>query len=390
MRIVALSQAYLPDPTGAFLADLAGHWVGQGHEVTVLTANQPVARMDGVRTQRVVPVAYDRTSVARRTISHAAFAAGVGAALWSFRHDKQIDVVLFVGANWTGNFIPNRLAQRRIHWVHDVYPDALLALTTSRSAHLAAAVARFALDREWKRADAVVALSSGMRCRLARRLPDQRVLTIPLWALPEWVRRLDHAPTLRAARAIDEDAFVVTHHGNLGLAYNLEPMLRAALILRHDRSVVFAVVGSGAQRTAVERRVAREALSNVRIFEPVPSESFLDSLAMGDIHFLGLRPEWNGVSFPSKLVAALAVGRPCIISCGAPSDVAAVSASAGCAIACSEDPQAVANAIQQLRNDSRSRLDMSRRARELCDEVFSRTNAFKRWDNLLAGAPRED
>jgi glycosyltransferase involved in cell wall biosynthesis len=246
-----------------------------------------------------------------------------------------------------------------------------------------------ALDRAWQKADAVVAISALMASRLRARAPRANVQTIPLWA-PDDVRcRADRSRSLRRSRAIRDDAFVVMYHGNLGLAYDFDPILRAARAMAGDPRVTFVIVGDGAQRSELVARAARERLENVRFFPGTSASELGESIAMGDCHIIGIRPGMDGLAFPSKFVAAIAAGRPVIVLGEPDTELANIVRRHQCGVVASSDGQALAAAIGVLR-DGRDVVErLGAAARALYEHEFDREKGLARWDALLStNAPR--
>jgi glycosyltransferase involved in cell wall biosynthesis len=391
VKIHIVSQVYLPEPAGTFAADVAERWAERGHDVTVWTAT----RSPTSGSFEVIGVsrrgAYDRSSLPARAATQLRFSVDAAVAIARQRaRTGAPDVVVVVGATastsafsvgWFGG-------ARQVHWVYDLYPEALLAVR--RDAPLLRALERPIqkwVEFGWRSADAVVAISPLMSDRIRQRVPEARVETIPLWARPEVRHRDDRAPDLRRARGIREDAFVLTYHGNLGLAYDFETFLAGARLLASDPSFVLAVVGAGAQLESVRATVRREGLSNVRFFPPVDEQGLSDSLAMGDCHVVGMREGWNGVAFPSKFISAIAAGRPVVALGPAGTELTDLVRLAECGLAVPPDGASFAAAARRLQADPARARQLGMSGRALYEARFDRELALTRWDELLNSMP---
>jgi colanic acid biosynthesis glycosyl transferase WcaI len=331
---------------------------------------------------------YDRSSLAGRASSQLRFFVRT---VLELRRREEItpppELIVVVGSPALSTFVPSfacrRSSPRVIQWVYDLYPEAMLALRPRDLALRAGAgPARAALDSAWRSADAVVAISDAMAARIRQRAPRAKVQTIPLWAPDGAHPRADGAPALRRVRGIAEDAFVVMYHGNLGLAYDFEPLLDAANLLRGDSGIVFAIVGDGAQRQMLHERVGAEHLTNVRVFPSVSSEELSESLAMGDCHVVSVREGWDGLAFPSKLISGLAAGRPLLVIGPPSTELATVVRTNDCGMAVPIDGSAAAEAVRWLRDHRHSAREQGDRGRAVYERTFDRGKALAAWDML--------
>src|SRR4051812_25771227 len=236
MRIDVISQVYLPEPGGMYIRDLAAHWAGCGHAVRIWTATMTPGREESARISihRIGGMAtpYDRRSMVARLRSQGGFLLSCADALMREARKTPPDVILAAGSPAMGallaGLLPLPANVRRVSWIMDLYPDVLFAHSPDSVLVRAGEFAiRRALDSAWARSDAVVALSPRMSARLQTRLPKVQIHTIPLWAPASIQASSARSLALRRRRGIPPDAFVVAYHGNLGLAYDLEPLLDA-------------------------------------------------------------------------------------------------------------------------------------------------------------------
>src|SRR5207237_1247771 len=150
--------------------------------------------------------------------------------------------------------------------------------------------------------DGCVTLGSDMAAVLA----DAGVAVKKISLAPNWAPAgLAPASANAAAALRDEwglrEKFVVAYSGNLGRVHDLDPVLDLADALRADARIAFVFVGSGAQRAALEAAATRRGLANVHFRPPQPRARLAESLAVGDVHLVTLRPDCARYVFPSKL-----------------------------------------------------------------------------------------
>jgi glycosyltransferase involved in cell wall biosynthesis len=388
MRLVFVNRFYWPDEpaTAQLLADLAEALARRGFAVTVI-ASRP-ARIATPRTEtragvviRRVRTTHGGCRVAARAVDFATFY--LGAAWRLLRTVRRGDVVVLMtdppllGA-LAGPLIRMRGA-RAIHWVQDIYPEIAIALTS----HRWLGTFRPLRNRTWKSAVACVVPGADMGAHLAAAgVPPEKIVVIPNWSpagvLPPTGAQVD---ALRRAWGVT-GKFVAMYSGNFGRVHDLEPLLDVAAAMQADPELVFVFVGDGAQRAALERIVRRRGLGNVHFRPFQPRAQLGVSLAVGDVHFVTLRPGCETLVFPSKLHGIAAAGRPAIFIGPRDSEPARLIENHGFGRAFTRnDTTAVAEALRGLRRDRGRRERMAAAAL-----AFSRNDAAAaaaRWAELL-------
>jgi glycosyltransferase involved in cell wall biosynthesis len=315
MALIFVNRFYWPDEpaTAQLLADLAEALAATGERVTVIAsrdARPGLSREEmrqGVRILRVRGSRWGARNLAGRALDFATFTLGALARL--ARTVRRGDTVVLMTdppllalagatlARWRG--------ARVVHWVQDIYPELAMALAGARWLR----IFRPWRDRAWRRADACVAPGADMAAYLTGR-GVENVCVIPNWA-PAGLGATpaETAGPLRAAWGLT-GKFVAAYSGNLGRVHDLAPLLDAAEALQADARVLFVFIGDGAQRSTLETTVRNRGLGNVRFFPAQPRSQLAPTLALGDVHFVTLRPGCEQLVFPSKLHGIAAVGRP--------------------------------------------------------------------------------
>jgi hypothetical protein len=104
-----------------------------------------------------------------------------------------------------------------------------------------------------------------------------------------------------------------------------------------------------------------------------------------DVHWISLRPNFEGLIVPSKFYGIAAAGRP-MISIGAKDgELGRLVEQHQCGFAVEEgDVDALEIAIKLLSNDGDLRAAMGKRARLMLDDHFTRRQAFEHWRILLS------
>jgi len=158
------------------------------------------------------------------------------------------------------------------------------------------------------------------------------------------------------------DKFLVTHSGNIGVKQKLDVVVDAAALNRGDDSILFLIVGDGADRERIQRRARELELCNLRFLPLLDQEDFRRLLAASNICLVTQQKSSAEIAFPSKIVTYLAAGCPVIASVDPDHEVARVTRESGAGlVAMAEDPAALLTAIVELRSADLKKLGASGR-----------------------------
>ena len=281
MRILVLNQYFHPDrsATSQLLTELCED-LALVHDVTVVTGRPsydpayPVSsrglvskeRHRRVKVARVWSTQFDRSAGMAGRVSN--YATYLGSSLLGALRADRPDIVLALTDPPPIGLIGLGLARLwRAPFVlvsKDVFPEVAVVLGHLSDRRLIGALRR--LSRAlFRGADRVVSIGRDMDARLLERgVPRHRISTIHDWADGSVVRPLDGPSVLRAERGWD-DRFVVMHSGNVGLSQSLGSLIEAADRLRDETDIVFAIVGEGAAKAALQTDVRRRGAPQRRV-----------------------------------------------------------------------------------------------------------------------------
>jgi glycosyltransferase involved in cell wall biosynthesis len=241
----------------------------------------------------------------------------------------------------------------------DLYPEVILAHGVLRAGSLAARVLGAVFAWAYRRAATVIALGPTMSQRLVDKgVSADRISTISNWASGD--ERVVRGPgnVLIDAWGL-RGCLVVLYSGNLGLAHDVETPILAARELRSEiPSLRLLFVGQGS-RLEEARAIARSAgVEDIVHFRPfVAADMLPHSLGLADIALVTMRPGFEGLVVPSKLLGYLARGVPTLYI-GPPGDVQRLVEDAGAGVCVPNG--AVAEVAALLRRVARDRAPLER------------------------------
>lgn len=401
MRILLIGLNYSPEVVGIgpYNTQLAEHLVTSGHEVTVLTSfpyyphwaidskylrKGPflVESINGVRVIRsrtVLPGT--RASTFRRILFDSIQAV---TALIASVAMGGVDLVICVSPplqlGVTAWMVALSRGARLLLQLQDIVPDAALSLGMMREGkalRLSRRLERFV----YARADLIAVISQGFADNLiAKGVPTTRIRVLPNWVDTD---RFTVAPDpkVRAALGAADGETLVVHAGNMGAKQGLETVVDAAAELADDE-VVIALIGDGNNRAALEERVRRLGLKNLRFF-PIQSD-LPAALAAADVLVLAQRGKVVDSVAPSKLLSYMASGKPVIAAVNELSEAGRMIRDAQCGIVVPpENSTALAEAVIEVHLQPATYSKLGAAGRRHVASYFERSYILDQWSRLI-------
>lgn len=178
-----------------------------------------------------------------------------------------------------------------------------------------------------------------------------------------------------------QDRITFTYAGVMGLAQGLDLVLDIAKAVRDLTHVQFVLVGDGAERESLQRRIEADNLSNVRLLPPQPKERIPALLGVSHVAFHVLKFSIPG-SVPSKIYEAMAGSLPILFAGGGEGARRVLDARAGLAVPYS-DVQGLEEAVRWLASDSALRRELGSAGRCAAEKLYNRKEIARRLHQLL-------
>lgn len=368
--ILFINRVYPPSSgaTGRVLRDLARAFAKEGWQVTVITTGDKAGkeRDGGIRVIRVKGAERPRGIFSYILIWFRLLIAGL-------RHSEthllvtMSDPPMLVVA---GRIIRMVKKNRHINWCQDLYPDLFPALGVRIPPFIMPFLKGFA-RKSMRECDKLIVIGRCMAKNLSYGGIDPRHITvIPNWPDSELVKVsgssgfngasvVQAMPPISGSKPFEEQIkhgpkFRVLYAGNIGRAHPLGTILDAAEILDEENpEIEFVFVGDGPRFDEISRERTRRGLHNIRLLPYQPQSRLKSVMESGDVHLISMKDKAAGMLVPSKLYAALAVGRPCIFIGPTLSETAKVinDFNAGSVVA-QGDARGLADHIKHYRSNS--------------------------------------
>ena len=273
-----------------------------------------------------------------------------------------------------------------VNWVQDVYPEVAIRYQAPLIRGRVGDLLTRLRDQSLRRASANVVIGSRMADYIeSRGVQRASISVIPNWVDDETIRPIgSDANPLRAKWGLS-DKFVIGYSGNLGRVHEFETVLDAAKRLKGRRDLCFLFIGGGYLHEALKEALRHKGVEELAIFVPYRDQSELpSSLSAPDVHWVSLRPEFEGLIVPSKFYGVAAAGRAIISITEADGEIARLVDTHKCgAIIKPGDGQRLADLLEAMIADPALGAEWGRNARSMLDAHFSRTQAIDRWRKLV-------
>lgn len=407
--VLFINRVYPPvsGATGRLLRDLARAFAREGWEVTVITTGRrPLKERDGgVRVIRVKGAERPRGIFSYLSVWIRLFFVA--------RRFSRTDLIVTMTDPplliLLGRILSKSKKSRHIHWCHDLYPD-IFPSVGFRFPDFLMEMMKKITRRAMRDCDRVVVIGRCMARHLTYGgLDARRISVVPNWPDFELVKPpgadgfngISGAPqpalpyahiSVSGAKAAHEQIrdespkFRVLYAGNLGRAHPLSTILNAARILEKDHpEIEFVFVGEGPRFDEIARERGKRGLHNIRLLPYQPQSKLKHIMESGDVHLISMRDDALGLLVPSKLYAALAVGRPCIFVGPGDSETATVinDFRAGSVIA-QGDAAALAGKILDYRMNGEEWFAAHSGA-AAAGQIFTPSESIKAWIERAAG-----
>lgn len=402
MHVVFFNRSFYPDiaATGQLLTELCEGLAGQyGFHVSVVAGRPshpqkgdfkkrfPLAteRYNGVRILRAYSTTLSKERAFYRFINYISYFLSSLVAGFNLRKPDIVvsltdpPIIGLVALLWARIY-----RAKFVFWCQDIFPEVALLLEDFRNDYLNRVLDKINRFLLWK-ADTIIAIGETMKRRLVdtKKAPRDKIKVIHNWADGEKIQPIDGPNRFRSQHGLN-NRFIVMHSGNIGLSQDIEKLIQSAKILKHKKEIVFLVIGEGNKKAELQQRTKEWKLDNVRFLPYQPKEFLKYSFSAADLFVISLKKGLAGYIVPSKLYAILASGRPFIAAVEPECEVAVIAKLHKCGVVCpTGNAAALASAILQLHEDSKTLDKMGQRARETA-QYYDKKVALNSFHNLLS------
>ncbi len=220
----------------------------------------------------------------------------------------------------------------------------------------------------------------------------QKISYIPLWTNLNGLHLNDKGNVenqmvndegLKKIKTDKNPKFRIIHAGDMGAAYPIKPIIKAAELLKENTEIEFLFIGDSEAHDKLARERDKRALNNMRFIPYQPTGSYKEMLESGDVHLVTFRPEFNSYLVPCKFFSSLAVGRPIIYLGGKESELGKIIEQYGCGDVVEDmNVKILAEIILKYRHDGQYWFTRQEGAINASQE-YNPTNSLTAWMDIL-------
>lgn len=406
--VTVLTEYFYPEEasTAQLLTEL-GSGLTDSFDVSVITAypyyhdedrERSVPRRenhDGVEIRRVRSTRFDKDKIPLRVVNWLSFAFFVFVRL--LRTDHSNDVKLVLSNPPILPFVTWLFKRVRgtpyVYLIYDMYPDMPVALGVISEDGVIARLWQRAMQAVYRDADRIVVLGESMERRLTEKMVDDpefdsdKIVVIPNWEDEEFIRPMDKSDNKFAADYDTREKFTLLYSGNIGRFHELETAIDAIEVLedRGRDDIQLLIIGEGARKHDLIRRVNQKDIDNVQFLPFQPLDRLPETLTCGDASLVGIKPEMEGMCVSSKLYSSLAAGMPVLAIVGKEDEVARVVRENDCgAYVPPGNSDRAADVLAEWAENPTDAMECGRNARRTLENNYTKEHAVKAYTSLFA------
>jgi glycosyltransferase involved in cell wall biosynthesis len=182
-----------------------------------------------------------------------------------------------------------------------------------------------------------------------------------------------------------EGKVVFVYGGNIGVAQDMDNLLRLAEALRADERIVLLLVGEGSEVPRLRALAAAKGLRNFQVRDAVSQAEYAGMVGQFDVGLISLHRGLKTQNFPGKMLSYFLVSLPVLASINPGNDLQTLleKEQAGLVSENGEDAR-LADQARRLAGDEKFRRETGARGRLLLDKLFSAANAARQ---ILSSVP---
>jgi glycosyltransferase involved in cell wall biosynthesis len=160
--------------------------------------------------------------------------------------------------------------------------------------------------------------------------------------------------------------------GNIGVAQDMDNVIRLAESLQRNERVFFLLVGEGSEVSRLNALIEEKRLKNVRILPAVGQREYLAMLAEFDVGLISLDKRLSTQNVPGKLMGYMQYSKPVLASLNEGNDLKQIldEAQAGFCVVNGDD-EGLTNAALKLADDAQLRKRLGENSRQLLEKTFA-------------------
>jgi glycosyltransferase involved in cell wall biosynthesis len=382
VRILIIVDCYYPTTKSSakLVHDLGAELRVQGHEVTVLAPSDSIAtkcqitQEDGLRVVRVRTGKIKGAGLIARGWQEIRLSSSLWKGAREFLAANPHDGIVYYSPSIFFGALVRRLKKlwscRSYLILRDIFPQWAVDAGVIRKGIAYHYFRRRELE-QYAAADVIGVQTPANLKYFSEHLPDNNYR---LEVLFNWTPLDEEAiavPDHRSQLGL-KDKVVFFFGGNIGVAQDMDNILRLAESLGDEPAAMFLLVGEGSEVPRLKNEIAQKGLTNLLLLPAVGQEEYLAMLSQMDVGLISLDRRLSTQNVPGKLMGYMQYAKPVLASVNEGNDLKEIldEAQAGfCLI--NGDDKGLSAAARLLVQDSELRQRLGAASRRLLEKTFA-------------------
>ena len=185
-------------------------------------------------------------------------------------------------------------------------------------------------------------------------------------------------PTTYRIRLGLQNKTVFFYGGNIGVAQDVDNIIRLADNLRNEPTAYFLLVGGGSEVNRLKAIIELKGLTNIAIHDPVNHQEYLSMLSEFDVGLISLDRRLRSHNFPGKMMSYMYHAKPMLASINPGNDLKEILENKKAGLVCiNGEDEIFESHARRLLSDENLRRQLGINARALLDDLFSVSKAAR-------------
>lgn len=389
MKIFIFVVYYLPSAVSCakLIHDLALDFKRQGHEVTVVTTDEQaptdfqVTEEAGIRIARVKAGKIKTASAPVRLWNECRLSRTIWGKGREFFRDNPCDLIIYYCPTIFFGPLVKRLKKMCLCpsylILRDVFPQWTLDAGVLRKGPLYG----YFKWREIVNYDASDFIGVESPANMAYFSSNGYDKKYRIEVLYNWAElsKEKYAPSDYRKKLGLQNKVVFFYGGNIGVAQDMDNIVRLAMNLREESDAFFLIVGDGSEVNRLRGVIKKEQLTNILIHPSVSQQNYQSMLDEFDIGLVSLDRNLKTFNFPGKMLGYMDHALPILASVNRGNDLRDILQTHEAGLACHNgEDEVFCNQALKLINNPALRMQMGINGRKLLENTFSVTTAASR------------
>ncbi len=395
MHILLIHEIFVtPDEGGGTRHyEFAKFLVKNGHKVTVIASdvdylsgkkkNRRSELKDGIEIHYAPTFSFVHTNFFARGLAFFLFSAS---SFLIAAKVKNVDIVWGTSPPLFQAFSSLLIAKLRrkkfIYEVRDLWLDFAKELGVLKNKFILS-VFRKIENALYKKSDMVIINSPGFYPYLPSFLCKEKIALVPNGVdTKNFVVSIKDSAYLKERLGL-KDKFIVLYAGNIGIANDMDNILKTAYSLTAFENIVFVLIGDGIYKKNVEKFIVSNKIKNIMLLDPVPKKEIPKYISLADVCLATIKnTPLLQIVYPNKVFDYMASGKPTILTIGGVIRNVIENSKGGIYVT-PGNPNELKKAILYYYNNEKMKLLHGESARKYVEKYFERSEIAKKLEISL-------